>query len=165
MSSIPSRSGPGTISTSLAAIAPVVTAFLLGNLATFPNLPWYETLTKPAFNPPNWLFGPAWTLLYILMAVAFFRILRLPPATRGRSAAVISFLVQITLNAAWSWAFFAGHNPRVGLIVVVALVVAVAVTMVLFFRLDRIAGLCFVPYLAWVSFATALNGAILTLNG
>ncbi len=146
------------------ALLPVLGAFLLGNLATFPNLPWYETLNKPAFNPPNWLFGPAWTVLYLLMAWAFFRVLRLPRGRPGRGAAIAAFLVQIALNAGWSWAFFAAHSPLLGLIVIAALLVAITATLILFGRLDRVAGLCLAPYLAWVGFAATLDGAILALN-
>jgi benzodiazapine receptor len=146
------------------AVAPVVAAFALANLATIPNLPWYHELHKPSFNPPDWLFGPAWTLLYGLMAWAFYRILRLPAGRTGRQPAIVAFLLQITLNAAWSWAFFAAHDPLFGLIVIAALVVAIVVTLTLFFLLDPIAGLCLVPYLAWVGFATLLDAAILALN-
>ena len=145
------------------AAVPVLAAFAAGNLATFPNLPWYQTLRKPPFNPPDWVFGPAWTVLYILMAVAFYRVLALS-ARPGRTAAIAAFLMQIALNAGWSLAFFAAHDPALGLAVILALLVAILVTGVLFYRLDQLAGLCFVPYVAWVCFATALDGAITGLN-
>ena len=125
---------------------------------------WYPTLNKPSFNPPNWVFGPAWGVLYVLMAYAFFRVLRLDPKTPGRTAAIGLFLSQMVLNAAWSWAFFAGHSPLAGLVVISALWVAIAATLFSFLHLDRIAGLCFVPYIAWVSFAALLNFEIYRLN-
>lgn len=146
------------------ALAPVIAAFVLGNLATFPNLDWYETLAKPSFNPPNWLFGPVWTLLYLLMAWAFYRVLRQPDYVPDRRGAIRAFLVQIVLNAAWSFAFFAAHSPAAGLVVIVALLVAVAVTGWRFYAVDRPAGLSFLPYFMWVAFASTLNLSIYILN-
>lgn len=148
----------------VAAAAPVVAAFLLGNLATIPNLGWYETLAKPSFNPPNWLFGPAWTVLYLLMAWAFYRVLCQPDYLPDRPGAIRAFLVQIVLNAGWSFAFFAAHSPAAGLVVILALLVAVAVTGRRFYAVDRRAGLCFVPYLLWVGFAAILNLSIYVRN-
>lgn len=147
-----------------AAAVPVAIAFFLGNLATIPNLGWYETLAKPSFNPPNWLFGPAWTVLYLLMAYAFYRVLRQPDYVPDRRGAIRAFLVQIGLNAAWSFAFFAAHSPAAGLVVILALLVAVAVTGWRFHAVDRRAGLCFVPYVVWVAFATTLNLSISIRN-
>ncbi len=163
--SSPPPARPSTATLLGAALAPEVAAFVLGNIATFPNLPWYATLRKPGFTPPDWLFGPAWTVLYLLMAAALFRVLRLPRATPGRQGAIAAFLVQIALNAAWSWAFFAAHDPALGLAVMLALVAGVTTTLVLVARLDRSAGLALAPYLAWLGYAAALNGAILRLNG
>ena len=148
-----------------AAAAPVVLAFVLGNLATIPNLGWYETLAKPSFNPPNWLFGPAWTVLYLLMAWAFYRVLRQPDYVPDRRGAIRAFLVQIVLNAAWSFAFFGAHSPAAGLVVIFTLLVAVAVTGWRFYTVDRRAGLCFLPYLLWVAFTTTLNLSIAISNG
>lgn len=82
------------------ALAPELAAFALGSSATLPNLPWYASLRKPSFTPPDWLFGPAWTLLYLLMGLALFRVLRLPADRKGRRAALAGFGVQIALNAA-----------------------------------------------------------------
>jgi translocator protein len=147
------------------AIAPVVAASILGNIATLPNIPgWYAGLAKPWFNPPNWVFGPAWTTLYAMMAVAFYRILQLPDFIPGRKIAIGLFLAQITLNAAWSWAFFAANSPLAGLIVVIAMWLTIAATLIQFWKLDRTAGALLIPYLAWVSFASVLNAAIWRLN-
>lgn len=142
----------------------VVIVSLLGQAATFPNLPWYAGLAKPSFNPPNWVFGPVWTALYVLMAYAAFRIMRLP-ATPARRTALMLFWAQLALNAAWSWLFFAAHSPLLGLINIVPQVILVVATATAFIRLDRIAGICLLPLIAWVGFATALNIAVWWLNG
>ena len=138
---------------------------LIGQIATFPNLvPWYAGLTKPAFNPPNAVFGPVWTLLYALMALAFWRILILPEQD-GRKLALGLFLGQLALNVLWSWAFFAAHSPLLGLIDIVPQEALIAATLVAFWRLDRFAGLCLLPLLLWVGYAAALNFALWRLNG
>jgi tryptophan-rich sensory protein len=145
------------------AILPVAAAMLLGQVATFPNLaPWYAHLVKPSFNPPNWIFGPVWTLLYALMALAAWRILG---CTSGqRRSALLFFAVQLALNAAWSWLFFAMHSPWLGLCDIVPQFLAVVVTMLLFWRMDRWAGLCLLPLTLWVGFAATLNFQIWRLN-
>jgi tryptophan-rich sensory protein len=148
----------------LVAVLPVVLALILGNLATLPNIPtWYAGLAKPGFTPPNWLFGPVWTTLYAMMAYAVWRILSLPAGSE-RSRAITAFFVQLALNALWSWAFFGAHNPGAGLVVILALIVAIVATIRSFWPLDRIAAYLLVPYLAWVCYATALNAAIWRLN-
>lgn len=152
-----------TLRNAIFAIAPVAIAALLANVATIPNIPeWYEGLAKPSFNPPNWVFSPVWTALYGLMAYAFFRILQ--SMKPGRTAATALFLLQISLNALWSWAFFAAQNPLAGLIVIVALLIAIVATIAAFWKLDRTAGALLLPYLAWVGFAAILNWEIYRLN-
>ena len=136
---------------------------LIGQLATLPNLPWYASLQKPGFNPPTVVFGPAWTLLYALMALAFWRILILPDQ-KGRKLAIGLFLAQLALNVVWAWAFFGAHSPLLGLIDIVPQLALIAATLVLFWRLDRFAGVCLLPLLLWVGFATALNFEIWRLN-
>ncbi len=149
----------------IAAAASVLAASLLGNFATMPNIaPWYETLAKPPLTPPNWLFGPAWTTLYILMAYAFFRVLRLKPATPGRRAAILTFFAQLVLNAAWSFAFFSARSPLLGLVVILPMEALLIATIVLFYRLDRVAGYALAPTVFWVGFAIYLNAGILVLN-
>lgn len=146
------------------AVLPVVAASILGQIATMPNIPtWYAGLVKPSFNPPNWIFGPVWTLLYILMAYAFFRILRAPDSA-ARSRAIVLFLVQMAFNAAWSWAFFGLHSTLGGVVVIVPLLVLIALTIAAFARVDRSASYLLYPYIAWVSFASVLNIAIWRLN-
>jgi tryptophan-rich sensory protein len=136
----------------------------LGQFATLPNLaPWYESLQKPWFNPPNVVFGPVWTLLYCLMALAFWRILILPRQP-GRGLAIGVFLGQLLFTVLWSFAFFGAQSPLLGLAVVIPQWLLVVATLVLFARLDRLAGLCFVPLSLWVGFAGALNFVLWRMN-
>lgn len=147
------------------AVALVLAASFLGQIATMRGLsPWYAGLVKPAFTPPNAVFPIAWSLLYALMAWAFWRILRIRPGAEGRQAAIVLFSGQLALNALWSWAFFGFANPLAGLAVILALEVAILATLLAFLRLDRLAGLLLAPYLAWVAYAGVLNGTIWWLN-
>ena len=101
------------------AVIVVAAASVAGQLATYPNLkPWYAELAKPSFNPPNWIFAPVWTTLFVLMAFSVWRILRLP-RTSARRTALALFFIQLALNAAWSWMFFAAHSPPLGIINIV----------------------------------------------
>ena len=124
---------------------------------------WYPTLTKPAWNPPAWLFGPVWTVLYIAMAVAAWLVWRRAGWTGARWAVTL-FMMQLTLNAAWSIIFFGLRNPGAAFAEVVVLWAAILGTLVLFWQVSVPAGILFIPYLAWVSFATVLNFAIWRLN-
>jgi benzodiazapine receptor len=152
------------ISIAALPLAAVVAASALGQLATFPNLaPWYAGLVKPSFNPPNWVFGPVWTALYALMAFSAFRILKLSPSPAQRFA-VILFFVQLVLNAAWSWMFFAAHSPLLGLVNIVPQFFVIIAMVIAFVRLDHIAGWCLLPLAAWVGYASVLNGALWWLN-
>lgn len=121
---------------------------------------WYASLDKPPFNPPNWIFGPVWTVLYILIGVAGWRIWRI----QADSAAMVTWWVQLALNYLWSPIFFAAQNVALALIVIVAMLGAICAFIALARRLDRLAALLFVPYAAWVAFATLLNASILWLN-
>ena len=145
------------------AIAPVIAALLLGQLATFPNLPWHAGLIKPSFNPPNWIFGPVWTSLYGLMAIAAWRILRLPPSPARRTALIL-FYAQLALNMAWSWMFFAARSPLLGLINIGPQFLLILATLNAFRPLDRYATWALVPLAAWVAFAAVLNYSIWDLN-
>lgn len=148
------------------AVMPVAATFVLGQIATFPNLaPWYDGLVKPAFNPPNWVFGPVWTTLYVLMALAVWRVLRLRRRTPARRLGLGLFFVQLALNAAWSWMFFAAHSPLLGLLNIVPQLLVILAAVVAFPRLDRIAGWCLAPLAVWVAFASVLNFSIWSLNG
>lgn len=136
----------------------------LGSAATQPQIgEWYAGLAKPSFTPPNAAFPLAWTILYALMAVAAWRVAVIG-AGPARSRALVAFAVQLALNTAWSFLFFAAENPLLGLIDIVALVAAIAWTIRLFRPIDRVAAGLLLPYIAWVCYATALNAAILYLN-
>ena len=147
-------------------VAAVGSASVAAQIATYPNLaPWYASLAKPAFNPPNWIFAPVWTILYALMAFAVWRILRLPPASTARRFALTLFFVQLILNAAWSWMFFGANSPLLGMINIVPQLLVILAAVVAFHRLDKVAAWCLVPLAAWVAFASVLNIAIWRLNG
>lgn len=134
----------------------------LGGLTTTPNIPnWYAGLAKPSWTPPGWLFGPVWSGLYLSMAVAAWLVWR-----KGNAAVPMTlFGVQLVFNAAWSWLFFGLHSPGMAFIDIVLRWAAIAATTLAFRRRSLVAGLLFLPYLAWVSFAAVLNFAIWRLNG
>ena len=158
-------SGSREVFSALGASLPVVAASVLGGLATYPEIGgWYAGLAKPSFNPPNSVFGPVWTTLYALMAFGFWRVLRRPGGTSWRGVAIILFFAQIVLNTLWSFAFFAGHSPGAGLAVIAFLWLAIVANIVAFAKIDRVSAWTLAPYLAWVSFAAALNFAIWQLN-
>jgi translocator protein len=126
----------------------------IGGIATTPNIPvWYAGLEKPTWTPPNWLFGPVWSMLYLGMAVAAWLVWR-----KGKAAGPMAlFTVQLVLNAAWSWLFFGLHRPDIAFVEILLLWLAIAATTIVFWRRSLAAGLLFLPYLAWVSFAAVLN--------
>jgi translocator protein len=134
----------------------------IGGLATTPNIPnWYAGLAKPSWNPPSWLFGPVWSVLYLSMAVAAWLVWR-----RGNALMPLTlFAIQLGFNAAWSWLFFGMHSPGVAFVDIVLLWGAIAATTIAFGLRSKVAGLLLVPYLVWVSFAAVLNFAIWRLNG
>lgn len=144
----------------LAASAVVAT---IGGVATAGSVAtWYPTLVKPSFNPPDWIFGPVWTVLYIMMALAAWRIWCTDHPDRARALA--AYGIQLMLNLAWSLIFFGMQRPDLALVEIVLLVAMVAVTARWFWTIDRLAGLLLIPYLLWISFATVLNAAIWRLN-
>jgi len=124
---------------------------------------WYESLVQPALAPPNWVFGPVWTLLFTLLGVAAYLVLR-DGTGRQRAVAFGLFLAQYVLNVSWTLVFFGGENIAGGLAVIAALLALIAATLAAFSRVRRAAGYLLVPYLAWVSFAAYLNYAFWTLN-
>ena len=124
---------------------------------------WYRTLARPTIAPPNWVFGPVWTLLYGLMAFAAWRVWLAPPSP-ARGWALGLFLVQLALNLAWTWIFFRQHALGAALIEVVILWAVIGATTVAFSRVGAGAGWLMAPYLAWVTFASVLNGAFWRLN-
>jgi len=140
-------------------------AGLIGSVFTMTAIPtWYATLEKPSFNPPNWLFAPAWSTLYLLMGISAFFIWRKGLDNRRVRTALIIFLVQLVLNALWSIVFFGLESPLYGIVVIVALWIAIIFTILKFFRISTIAGALLLPYILWVTFAAVLNISIWVLN-
>lgn len=122
--------------------------------------PWYAALEKPAFNPPNWIFGPVWTVLYVLIGIAGARVWFL-----DRSGPLVRiWFAQMALNYLWPLVFFAARRPEQALPVLLAMLIAILSFIVLAWRRERPSALLFLPYLAWVSFAGLLNAAIWQLN-
>jgi len=175
----PRPGGTSAPTTSKLRSALVLVAFLaisfavaaLGSTATAGNVNgWYADADKAPWNPPNWLFGPAWTLLYTLMSVAAWLVWRQRHRLDVRRALTV-YVVQLVLNGLWTPVFF-GLYPAIGvsalwiaLVIILALDVAVLLTMLAFWRVSRVAAWLLVPYWAWVLFATTLNWALAALNG
>lgn len=149
-------------------LALVFAVSLISSTVTMPAVGgWYQTLEKPAWTPPDWVFGPVWTLLYVMIALAGWRIwLRLPVSfsSRWRHPALRPYWVQLLLNFLWSLLFFGLQNPLLGAFDIVALLLAIAVCMAVFWRFDRMAAWLMAPYLLWVAYAASLNIGILLLN-
>lgn len=134
----------------------------VGGWVTAPSIPsWYAGLLKPSWTPPGWIFGPVWSVLYLCMAVAAWLAWR----KSNDVLPMVLFAIQLALNAAWSWLFFGLHSPGLAFLDIVLLWIAIGGTAVVFWRRSPVAGLLFLPYFAWVSFAAALNFAIWRLNG
>ncbi len=152
----------------LTAVTSVViceAAGLVGSIATFPSIPtWYAGLQKPSFTPPNWLFGPVWTALYALMGVSAYFVWRKRASAGGVKTALSIFGAQLVLNVLWSVTFFGLRSLLGGLVLIVALWVAILLTIITFFRISKTAGVLLIPYILWVSFATALNYSVWVLN-
>lgn len=126
---------------------------------------WYPTIIKPSFNPPNWIFMPVWTFLYILMAVAAGLVWdKIKEQNEEVKKALGFFLIQLTLNAIWSYLFFGLKNPMLALIEIAILWLMIYETYLKFIKINKIAGYLLIPYLAWVSFAAVLNASIWWLN-
>ncbi len=124
---------------------------------------WYPTLVKPSFNPPNWVFGPVWTTLYVLMAIAAWRVWRTTDRDTARGPLAL-FVLQLAVNLGWSVAFFGLRDIGLAVAVIIALDLLVLMTALAFRRIDRLAALLLLPYLAWIAFATVLTIALWRLN-
>ena len=143
----------------LAFILLTVGGGLLIGVATAPG-DWYAGLQKPPFNPPNWLFGPVWTVLYILIAIAGWRIWRRDP----HGAAMKFWIAQLALNFIWSPLFFSAHLPGAAFVVIIALLVVILALIMLTLDRERVSAWLLVPYALWVAFAALLNASIWWLN-
>lgn len=145
-----------------------MSAGFIGSLFTTPKIDtWYALINKPTFTPPNWLFGPVWTALYILMGVALFLVISREKnlrQSRAKKLGLIFFTVQLLLNTAWSIVFFGQQNIFLALICILLLWLTILITGLCFFRFYRPAAYCLVPYFIWVSFAVSLNYSLYILN-
>lgn len=141
-------------------------AGIIGSVFTVSSIPtWYAALTKPALNPPNWIFGPVWTTLYFLMGVALYLVWTSKKGKETqRNQALWIFFIQLALNTAWSIIFFGLESPGVALIEILIMWSAIAWTIKLFYPLSKLAAYLLIPYILWVSFATYLTYSIWILN-
>ncbi len=145
-------------------LAASFTAAGIGGYATGTSVQtWYPTLAKPSWNPPPWVFAPVWTLLYVLMSVAAWRAW-LRRAETGAAGTTLLFATSLGLNAAWSLLFFGARSPGAAFAEVLIFWACLVVLQVRFWKQDRLAGVLWLPYLAWVSFASVLNGTVWWLN-
>lgn len=147
------------------SIAMCELAGVVGSFFTVSSIPtWYAALQKPSFSPPNWLFGPAWTVLYFLMGISFYLVWQKNLKKKKAMKAVWIFEIQLFLNIMWSFLFFGLKNPLYGFVGIVALWAAIAITIFKFYNISKTAAYLLVPYILWVSFALVLNYYVLILN-
>jgi tryptophan-rich sensory protein len=147
----------------IAILLPMVVGGFSGFLTANSINGWYVTLNQPSFNPPNWVFGPVWTTLYLIMGISLYRIWSLP-VSDDRNKAIGIFALQMTLNFFWSLIFFKWHLIGLALTEIILMWFMIATMIHHFRKLDAAAGYMNIPYLLWVSFASALNGAYYFLN-
>jgi len=149
----------------LACIGVSLTAGIIGSFFTSSAIPlWYNLLLKPAFNPPSWVFGPVWTILYILMGTAAYMIWQKDLGRKEVRFALWIFAFQLVLNTLWSIIFFGLKSPALALIEIVTLWLSITYMMILFYKISRPASLLIIPYVLWVSFAIYLNYSIWFMN-
>ena len=125
---------------------------------------WYRTIERPTWTPPDWVFGPVWTTLYVMMGVALVQVVRSDASRRARFVMLGLFALQLVLNFGWSWVFFTNHDLGGAVVEILALWLAIAATIVAFATVRRSAAALLVPYLAWTTFATVLTATIWRLN-
>lgn len=139
--------------------------YFSGTVTRSAILDWYPTLEKPSFNPPNCIFAPVWTALYIMMGIAAGLVWnRIKYETEVVKKALVFFIIQLILNAMWSYLFFGLRNPMLAGLEIIVLWLMIYETYIQFNKINKIAGYLFIPYLAWVSFAAVLNASIWWLN-
>lgn len=135
----------------------------LGALWTSSDGSWYKNINKPTFNPPSWIFGPVWTILFTLMGISLY-LVWVAPSSNIRTIALIIFAIHFVLNVLWSYLFFGINNPLASLIEIFVLLIFIIITGIYFYTVNKLAGYLFIPYLLWVSFASFLNYSIWKLN-
>ncbi|MFW5852747.1 MAG: TspO/MBR family protein [Nanoarchaeota archaeon] len=148
---------------------PLLAGFIGSFFTTSKIDTWYSTIAKPSFNPPNWIFGPVWTLLFILIGISLFLVYNSKRKDdrkfrKLKRNALIIFTIQIVLNMLWSLLFFGLESPTLGLVGIFLLITAIVANIILFYRISKPAAYLLFPYLLWVLFATVLNFAIFILN-
>ncbi len=149
----------------VAAIVLCEAAGGIGAIATIHSIPtWYAALTKPPLNPPNWIFSPVWTTLYLLMGISLYLLWKKGFKGAHRKKALWFFFLQLVINLLWSFVFFGGHAIGLGLFVIFVLWGMIAVTITAFYSIDVFASLLLIPYFLWVSFAAYLNYGLWVLN-
>ncbi len=142
---------------------PLIVGFL-GSIFTSSSVTtWYTTINRPTFNPPNWIFMPVWTILFILIGLSFYLVWK-KDFGKNKKTAIGIYAIQLILNLLWSLMFFGLESPIYGLITILILWIFIVANIISFFKITKTAGYLLFPYLAWVSFATILNAAILMLN-
>lgn len=146
-------------------IACELTGFLSSLVSNTRNNAWYDALVKPSWNPPDFVFGPVWVMLYFLMGIALWVVVFDKPDGKNKAPAVVLFVLQLFFNFLWSVAFFRMQSPFGALLDILVLLLLIIMTMVLFARHSKIAAYMLIPYLLWVTFAAVLNFEIWRLNG
>ena len=147
----------------IASIVITQLAGILGSLFTITNVnSWFSTINKPFFNPPNWLFGPVWTLLYLLMGISLYLIWN--KGFKKHKTAIYIFGIQLILNSLWSILFFGLKSPLFAFIEIIFLWAAILLSIIKFYKISKPAAYLLIPYILWVSFAAVLNLAIVLLN-
>ncbi|MBU4069799.1 MAG: tryptophan-rich sensory protein [Nanoarchaeota archaeon] len=147
-------------------IAFIVVCNLIGALGavwTSSDGSWYKNINKPSFNPPSWIFGPVWTLLFTLMGISLYLVWN-SPSSKIRLIALILFVVQFAFNVAWSYLFFGLNKPGLAFAEILIMLGFIIATTIYFFRVNKISGYLLIPYILWVSFASFLNYSIWRLN-
>ncbi len=140
-------------------------AGFIGSIFTASSIPtWYANINKPSFNPPNWVFAPVWTTLYLLMGISLFLVLREGLNEKDIKIAIAVFAFQLVLNSLWSFLFFGLRSPFAAFNEIIVLWIVILVSIILFFRISPVAGALLIPYILWVSFASVLNFSIWRLN-
>jgi len=140
-------------------------AGIIGSLFTTPAISsWYASLRKPAFAPPNWVFAPVWTILYLLMGISLFIVWNIGLEKNSVRKSIVVFGIQLLLNVFWSYLFFGLKSPLLGLVEIVVMWLMILLTILVFFRISKKAAVLLIPYLMWVSVASYLNYSILVLN-
>jgi len=152
-----------TIKLIISILLPLSVGAIAGMFTSQAVPTWYASLNRPSFSPPNWVFGPVWTFLYILLGISFFLIWKVEPS-KERDLAIKVFSIQMLLNFAWSFIFFYFNLIGAALIEIILLWISIALMIYLFYKIKPLAAYLNIPYLLWVSFATILNAGYFFLN-